>query len=449
MPDNRNFIKNIEFCDPALKFVGRRTFYMSHCFFYLASMAIVIASIVLVSEALDIMLSKIFGRTFALSLNGGATTINFEVWSVNNCEQSKMCKPFVTGRQTRGNAFISLGYLLCFLTIFPISTTHLSQGLSLQYISLGVTLFTIPTMIIKSAYRAATNTSHLSFVVVGPDALSASGIVLFNLMYGIFVCTWLSEKRPDVSVKGVVYSSSFTACALMIGYGCAIAAASADIANDGLLENTEQGEPWPFLVCALSFGFFVIASGIPVACTMARRNLQHSAIRIVDDFTANAICVYFPWSIAWIFYTSPPYRALVNFSGLFIVSWLALWLPFFVLLHALHPKDDNVSYLSWYLNHLTACDHHLINDHVLQQQVDDGDNQPASFEQATDRRVQEGHTSDDDSMPQTVLSPLPTLWLQRRARPVYAILLFLTTLWIFGSVVSYSLSLIWLVTKLL
>ena len=421
MPGNAKFERMVEFCDPALKFVGMRTFYVCHFLFYLASMSMAVASIVLVAESADIAVAKIFGRSYALTYQDG---LSFVTWSVDNCEQQHKCKPFLTGGQVRSDAFISLGYVVTFVVIFPISATEsLSEGIGLQYLSFFVTMLSIPSLAGKSLFRAIKSGSHLSVWESGPDAMSASGVVLFNLMYGIFVSTWLPEKKPEVSVKRTVYRSSFMGAILMILYGATVAASTKVVASDGLLDSTEQGEPLPVVIAALAFGFFVIASGIPVSCIMARRNLETSSVKICDPFAASVMCVAFPWAIAWLFYTTPPYRNLVNYSGLFVVSWLALWMPFFILLHAIDPPPNSpqrivvmpdydetsdlrprrsscwswIAYVRWFAGLLVA---------------------PPDY--------------DVD----TVLEPLPPR-LQPYSKNIYATLLLLVTIWIFGALLSY------------
>jgi len=361
MPDNADFTRTVEFADPALNFVGRRTFYLSHIFFYLASMSMAIASIVLVAEASDIVIARIFGRTWALTLNGGHTAFNVAVWSLDNCDTQDLCRPFETGDQVSTTAFVSLGYVATFLVIFPVSTDRISEGMALQWVSFAVAVIAVPLASLKAAHSVflvhGIRSSHLTLIATGKRTLSASGVVLFNLMYGIFVSTWLGEKRRDVSVSSVVYGTSFYSCLAMIAYGASLAAASRHVSSDGLLESTERGEPVIEVVLALLFGFFVIASGIPVACIMARHNLRASTLKLVDDACANILCVWLPWGVAWLFYPSRAYRALVNYAGLFVVAWLALWLPFFILLHAIKPIADDATtsdYLAWFLDHFLA-----------------------------------------------------------------------------------------------
>mmetsp|Transcript_535 Transcript_535/g.1490 ORF Transcript_535/g.1490 Transcript_535/m.1490 type:complete len:562 (-) Transcript_535:212-1897(-) len=440
MPDNQNFERVVEFCDPALKFVGIRTFYVTHVMFYLAAMSVAIASIALVSETADIVVAKIFGRTYAVAF--GETT-RFVVWGLSNCQQQQKCKPFITGNQISGSSFfISLGYAVTFALIFPISsTTHISEGMPLQFASFLITSVAIPLIACKDTYRAVTAGSHLSLFLSGPRAMSASGIVLFNLMYGIFVSTWLCEKRPEVSVVKTVYRSSTAGCLVMIAYGASVAASTREVAADGLLDATEQGEPFAIVSMALLFGFFVIASGIPISCIMARHNLVSSTITLVDSSTATALCVFLPWAVGWLFYTAPPYRMLVNYSGLFVVSWLALWLPFFVLLHAIEPprlffEDDDLLRRRKRRPVLTFSD----DDAAASSMQNSDEQQQALSSLATAVAYLRWFAGllvappDDDV--DTVLAPLPAS-LRPYARNIYAVLLLVVTSWIFGSLASY------------
>lgn len=356
MPGNSDFSRIVEFCDPALKHVGKRAFYISHLLFYVASLSIVIASIVLVAEAADVLISRVFGRSYAWTL-AGEQPGRILVWSLDNCRQNEVCKPFFTGHQVQSNLFVSLGYVIAFATLSPISTDKLSEGMSLQYMSLIAMGIAVPVFLTRDVLRCVHGHVTLATLSTGPRGLDSSGVVLFNLMYGIFVSTWLCEKQPAVSVRRVVYGSSVTSCLVMVAYGAVTAAASRDIPVDGLLASTERGTPLIAFAAAIFFGLFVIASGIPVACVMARHNLVSSPIHLVNENVANFLTFSLPWATAWVFAAPIAYKALLNFTGLFVVSWLALWMPFFLLLAHLDPLPQDGSYLRWFLRQLVApCD---------------------------------------------------------------------------------------------
>ncbi|KAJ8603151.1 hypothetical protein CTAYLR_004570 [Chrysophaeum taylorii] len=408
MPGNAEYTRVVEFCDPALKFVGRKAFVVSHVLFYVAAMSTVIASIVLVAEATDILLAHTFGRTYALTLNG-SHPLTIQAWNLSqNCKKLTVCKPFFSGRQMRSNCFVSLGYVIAFAVLFPVSTDALSEGMSLQFLSFLVMSATIPTFVMKDVVKCVSSgPATLGFVQFGPRALGSSGVVLFNLMYGIFVSTWLTEKEPSVSVKQVVRQTSCVSCGMMVVYGAMGALGARKVAADGLLGDTEKGEPPVIFAAAIAFGFLVIASGIPVACVMARHNLLSCEM---PPFVASALCVVLPWSTAWLFAAPIAYRALVNYSGLFVVSWLALWMPFFLLLAKLDPLPavrtfSIAKYLAWFGRQLLA-------------------------------------PRDDDV--QTAISPLPPS-LMPYSRRIYAWTLLLITLWILLSLFGY---IVWAIAEL-
>lgn len=392
MPGNAEFSRIVEFCDPALKHVGKRAFYVSHVLFYVASLSIVIASIVLVAEAADVLISRVFGRSYALTLDG------IQVWSLDRCRQNEVCKPFFTGHQVHADVFVSLGYLVAFATLAPISTDKLSEGMSLQYASLVAMFVAVPVFLIRDIFRCLRGHVTLATLSTGPRGLDSSGVVLFNLMYGIFVSTWLCEKRPGVCVKKVVYGSSITSCVVMVAYGAVTAAASRDIPVDGLLASTERGTPLIAFAAAIFFGLFVIASGIPVACVMARHNLLSSPILLVNENMASFLTFTLPWATAWVFSAPIAYKALLNFTGLFVVSWLALWMPFFLLLAHFDPLPHDGAYFRWFLRQLVSpCDPDI----------------------------------------ETVLHPLPTTLLPY-SRRVYAACLLFIAAWIFIALSSYA-----------
>mmetsp|Transcript_20203 Transcript_20203/g.65075 ORF Transcript_20203/g.65075 Transcript_20203/m.65075 type:complete len:561 (-) Transcript_20203:994-2676(-) len=438
MPDNSNFERVVEFCDPALKFVGRRCYYFCHVMFYLASMSMAIASIILVAETADIVIAKIFRKNYALTWREG---LNFVVWSIENCQQQSKCKPFITGNQVRGgDLYVTLGYVVTFAVIFPVSSTErIAEGMALQYTSCLVTAVAIPLISCKSLYRAVVSGSHLSLFLTGPKANSASGVVLFNLMYGIFVSTWLCEKKREVSVSKTVYRSSFVGALTAILYASSVAASTRQVASDGLLDATEQGEPLPVVAAALFFGFFVIASGIPICCIMARHNLVSSTIKLVDPAFANVLCHIFPWTVAWLFYASPPYRSLVNYSGLLVVSWLSLWMPFFVLLHAIDPPPDPPPEPTTTRgpSASSSSEKRPFAAHSSSSSSSEEEQFPTScgpWQYLKWFGALLVAPPDDDV--DTILSPLPNA-LGPYARNVYAALLLVVTTWILGALVSY------------
>lgn len=406
MPGNDKYTRVVEFCDPALKFVGRRTFYLCHVLFYIASMSTVIAGIVLVSESLDVLIAHVFGQTYAFALNGDRPW-HFVVWNLHqNCSHDSVCKPFFTGHQMRSTCFISLGYMASMLLLYPVSTNQLSEGMALQYASVVAMIVAVPILIGKDVTKIIiSGPKALALYQGGPRALDASGVVLFNLMYGIFISTWLTEKKPSVRVKSIVTHSSLISCCIMIAYGILGAISARQVAVNGLTSETMQGSAPIVFSAAILFGVFVIASGIPVACVMAKHNLVSSPIILVTDSVASLLTVVVPWATAWLFTPPIAYKALLNYTGLFVVSWLALWMPFFLLLarhDPLPPDATFFAYFAWFIRQLTA---------------------PPDFEI------------------DTVLYPLPTFLLPY-SRRVYAAMLLIISYWIFVCIASY---LVWFV----
>lgn len=403
MPGNSGYTRIVEFCDPALKFVGYKTFYLCHVLFYVASMATVVASIVLVSEALDVLIAHVFGKTYAFIVSG-QNSMSFIAWNMQqNCRKGNVCKPFFTGHEVRSQCLVSLGYAATFCLLFPVSTDLLSEGMKLQYASLAAMAVAVPIFMTKDLIKIIVDGARTIAVFEGGGrALDASGVVLFNLMFGIFVSTWLAEKRPDVSVDSVVKKSSAASCAVMIAYGLLGAVSARKVAVNGLFGETEQGGSPVTLCAAILFGIFVIASGVPVACVQARHNLISSPIVLVSDSFATHLTVTLPWATAWLFTSPIVYKALLNYVGLFVVSWLALWMPFFLILARYDPlpSSENSSpleYLRWYCRQLTA---------------------PPDFQL------------------RTFLAPLP-YFLMPYSRRIYAAMLLLIAAWIVACLASY------------
>ena len=75
------------------------------------------------------------------------------------------------------------------------------------------------------AIARGTNREHFHLDAATATQAEVSGIVLFNVMYGIFVSTWVVEKRPDVSVKRVIYDSAWVCFAIFVLFGAMVGAA--------------------------------------------------------------------------------------------------------------------------------------------------------------------------------------------------------------------------------
>ena len=178
--------------------------------------------------AFDVCVAKFCGSTWALVVGygEGAMFVRGVSWDYEaNCEYRHVCQPFTSGSEDPGGYYLSLGYLVTSGVLYPLGRIDISGGMGLQYASFLVLVVTLAGMI---AFALANELSALGFraALVKGEQYDAAGLIIFNLMYGVFVSTWLTEKRPDVSVQKVVQASVGPSCALMLLYAAVFGAYS-------------------------------------------------------------------------------------------------------------------------------------------------------------------------------------------------------------------------------
>ena len=146
-------------------------------------------------------------------------------------------------------------------TQVPFCLTDIRASLGLQYASAAACLAGLVVFAGHGLLRAATEGFALRAASGSQD--KTSGLVLFNLMYGIFISTWLNEKKPDVRASRVVYSTAALSTAFFVVFGLVCGAALERLDWNALTYFAEKGTPWAVRGAALAFGWLVIASGVP------------------------------------------------------------------------------------------------------------------------------------------------------------------------------------------
>ena len=229
----------------------------------------------------------------------------------------------------------------------PFCLTDIRASLGLQYASAAACLAGLVVFAGHGLLRAATEGFALRAASGSQD--KTSGLVLFNLMYGIFISTWLNEKKPDVRASRVVYSTAALSTAFFVVFGLVCGAALEGLDWNALTYFAEKGTPWAVRGAALAFGWLVIASGVPVSCVMATRNLATE----LDERAALALGAGAPWAVGWLFMSPKAFTLLVSMSGAMLVAPLALAAPFALRLAADRPLRDEASVAAWFRGHLT------------------------------------------------------------------------------------------------
>lgn len=348
MPGNAEFTKKVEFGAPFREWIGERAYVASHVGFYLAAVIQVVSSVTTVASTTDTALAYAFGRSYGVFVfDSWAEPLRLRSWSLDHCGQRASCQPFFTGEDFHGEIVLTLGYALTAAALVPFCLTDIRASLGLQYASAAACLAGLVVFAGHGLLRAATEGFALRAASGSQD--KTSGLVLFNLMYGIFISTWLNEKKPDVRASRVVYSTAALSTAFFVVFGLVCGAALEGLDWNALTYFAEKGTPWAVRSAALAFGWLVIASGVPVSCVMATRNLATE----LDERAALALGAGAPWAVGWLFMSPKAFTLLVSMSGAMLVAPLALAAPFALRLAADRPLRDEASVAAWFRGHLT------------------------------------------------------------------------------------------------
>ncbi|KAH8052254.1 hypothetical protein JL722_10355 [Aureococcus anophagefferens] len=331
MPGNAEFTKKVEFGAPFREWIGERAYVASHVGFYLAAVSQVVSSVTTVASTTDTALAYAFGRSYQGSkrernsqlqrllsrpfstrsygvfvFDSWAEPLRLRSWSLDHCGQRASCQPFFTGEDFHGEIVLTLGYALTAAALVPFCLTDIRASLGLQYASAAACLAGLVVFAGHGLLRAATEGFALRAASGSQD--KTSGLVLFNLMYGIFISTWLNEKKPDVRASRVVYSTAALSTAFFVVFGLVCGAALEGLDWNALTYFAEKGTPWAVRSAALAFGWLVIASGVPVSCVMATRNLATE----LDERAALALGAGAPWAVGWLFMSPKAFTLLVS-----------------------------------------------------------------------------------------------------------------------------------------
>jgi hypothetical protein len=165
------------------------------------------------------------------------------------------------------------------------------------------------------------------------------GIILFNFALVMAIPSWLSEKKPHVSVPQVVVGSTILSTILYIFVGLLGAMAIPNI-NANALESMVSGAFGPGLRMGASlFAFFIIGLDIPLFSVLTRYNLTNSGL--CSPRMANMLVVYLPWSTAWMFYQGSAVDELLSWGGILFTSAVAFLLPLYLAIRVLRQGEDD------------------------------------------------------------------------------------------------------------
>jgi len=172
----------------------------------------------------------------------------------------------------------------------------------------------------------------------GQDWGDMFGFLMFNFALVLAVPAWLHEKKESVSVPRVVHGSTFIALVLYLCVGIIGALAIPNV-NPNMLAPMMSGAFGSGVQLGASvFAFFIIGLDIPLFSVLTRYNLTHSGMCSVR--TANWLVVWFPWSMAWIFYQGDAIANVLDWGGLFFMSVGAFLLPLYLALKTLKENPD-------------------------------------------------------------------------------------------------------------
>lgn len=331
MPGNANLGVRTEFSDTFSHFLGRRSFTASQVFFFLAIFTQTVASIIGTAQSMDGLIVLLCDRTWAMEVFAG----RFVVWTpgeycgvhANHSE----CVPFSSfhGAPKIG-CIITAGYLATLVLMAPMGFWNLDDNIKFQVISFFVLVILALEFILEMCFNHGIHFSRVPWF--GDDYSSVLGTIMFNFAYCPTIPSWLNEKRPEVHVGNVLWSSAFTSTVMYILVGM-LSAMSFRHAEGNVLETLSAGHVWTITkVSAFIFGVFVVGLGIPVFCVVMRYNLLVGGV--CKNFTATLLGVVMPWALSWLLYQGKAAEIFISASGVVLISLVGFIGPLIVALAA-------------------------------------------------------------------------------------------------------------------
>ncbi|KAJ3257231.1 hypothetical protein HDU77_002786 [Chytriomyces hyalinus] len=322
IPGNKHFQGIVEYATLVNFYFGPSSHVVAQFFLYGASVSQSVASIVMVSQAVDSLLLATVKATCGISLLNGPHAICVTADAVDGI--------FPPMRDF--DVVLSFGYLLVFVFAVPLSFMDMKDNVKVQTATFMLTHLVFTGWIVHSIISGLNH----SYVPAVSDSVTANlagliGISMLNFPFIQTVPTWVNLKQHIVNVQYTLWISTSLATTSYILIGLFVGS-SFDFALPGatimsVLSNSVMGK-----VTGLLFSIFILGPSIPPFSIMAHGNL-------VQNFGFNSnYCKLFthglPWLIAMPVMRGQSVSSFNVWTSLLFVSVANFIIPFVIYMRA-------------------------------------------------------------------------------------------------------------------
>lgn len=361
IPGNRSFGRRYEYCTLVRHYFGQKWYTVAMVAYNVGLVASNIAAMIVSSQVVDSILSRIFGATFGLEYSSWPPSLKTQAGFDHVCQwgESK------DGRCS--SSVITLGYLLAAGVCIPMGFLSLQDNMWLQWCSVaGQLLFSLCFVAIyihsllprSPTFCPGNGPSRTS--AIGSDISQVVGISVFSYAYVSTIPSWVNEKQPGVSVNRVVWLPSLAAISLniMLAFLGSWTFNLLDKAGHPL-EGTENilnvlvaraaretschfGEvPFAVEVSAYLWGLLGYLPGIPVLSIMVRYNLMNGGF--LSPPTAFFSGVVLPWLITAFFYQAEMLLQFCNWMAILFQGFINFVVPAILYRAAILTSEDHAT----------------------------------------------------------------------------------------------------------
>ncbi|RGB35072.1 hypothetical protein C1646_700412 [Rhizophagus diaphanus] len=291
---------------------------------YLSIESVIIASIILSAQSMDLMLLKWAGKTCGLGFHP-----NLGFFCINDAIDES--SPFGSNYM-----MASLGFMITLGFCAPLAFLDLVDNIIVQIFSFGTLVFIAITWIATFILTGL----HKEYVpLVGSNQSQVVGTVLFNYAFVTTVPSWVNDLRPDVSIrKATWYSVMITTSAYILLGILGGMTYKMDLASN-IIAEIDNSSHRNILTDIATFLFPLagLLTSIPVYSIVVRYNLERSGL--CKRGMAILLSTFLPWIIVLPFQSGFWLNIFTNWTSLLFTSTSNFIIPFY--LYNLSQKRKN------------------------------------------------------------------------------------------------------------
>jgi len=313
IPGNERFQGRIEFTSLSKYLFPRWGFYLTMLLLVLSLMAVLISSVIISAQTMDLAVLAIFKKTWALEFAPHPGWV--EVTAAGN-----NVSPF-------GDRFvISLGYVIVLAITVPLGYFNLDDNIIVQNGAFGFLIFIFVEWFVTFFIKGI-DASRIS--AFAPNQSQVLGTIIFNYAFVITVPSWINEKREGVGVNKSIWLATSISTVFYMGVGLFGALTFDFKGNEDLLDviNNETTGSLHLIsrICVYMFPVAALLSSIPVFSIVIKYNLLDNDM--CSKKVANFWAVVFPWIISVVFYTGAGLIEIINWASLFVNGFINFVIP--------------------------------------------------------------------------------------------------------------------------